>query len=115
MSCQTSICHGVSVEVAVAAQDALAYLADPKMIGRWAVLTRCRRTSPNFTKAFHFSMEPKHGSGLTVIRSVSSSIIMSVMLSGSCRGFPPESFPDRIMAGMPIIVSLPWAPGAPWT
>ena len=37
MSCQTSICHGVSVEVAVAAQDAFAYLADPKMVGRWAL------------------------------------------------------------------------------
>ena len=37
MSCQTSICHGVSVEVAVAARDAFAYLADPKMVGRWAL------------------------------------------------------------------------------
>ena len=37
MSCQNSICHGVSAEVAVAAQDAFAYLADPKMVGRWAL------------------------------------------------------------------------------
>jgi hypothetical protein len=37
MGNQNSICHGVSVEVAIAAQDAFAYLADPKMVGRWAL------------------------------------------------------------------------------
>ena len=37
MSSQNSICHGVSVEVAVPAQKAFAYLADPKMVGRWAL------------------------------------------------------------------------------
>ena len=37
MSNQSPICHGVSVEVAIAAQDAFAYLADPKMVGRWAL------------------------------------------------------------------------------
>ena len=37
MSIHSPICHGVSVEVAVAAQDAFGYLADPQMVGRWAL------------------------------------------------------------------------------
>lgn len=37
MSTHSPICHGVSVEVAVAAQDAFGYLADPQMVGRWAL------------------------------------------------------------------------------
>jgi hypothetical protein len=37
MSCRNSICHGVSVEVAVSAQVAFEYLADPHMVGRWAL------------------------------------------------------------------------------
>ena len=37
MNIHSPICHGVSAEVAVAAQDAFAYLADPQMVGRWAL------------------------------------------------------------------------------
>ena len=37
MNTHSPICHGVSVEVAVAAQDAFGYLADPQMVGRWAL------------------------------------------------------------------------------
>jgi hypothetical protein len=37
MNIHSPICHGVSVEVAVSAQDAFDYLADPLMVGRWAL------------------------------------------------------------------------------
>jgi hypothetical protein len=37
MNIHSSICHGVSIETAVAAPDAFDYLADPQMVGRWAL------------------------------------------------------------------------------
>jgi len=37
MNIYNPICHGVSAEVAVAAHDAYGYLADPQMVGRWAL------------------------------------------------------------------------------
>ena len=44
MSCQNALCHSVSVEVAVSAQVAFEYLADPHMVGRWAL--GCFNTLP---------------------------------------------------------------------
>lgn len=37
MKTHSQICHAVSVEVAVAAEDAFTYLADPQKVGRWAL------------------------------------------------------------------------------
>ena len=37
MDTHSQICHGVSVEVAVKAENAFHYLADPQKVGRWAL------------------------------------------------------------------------------
>jgi hypothetical protein len=44
MNTHSQICHGVSVEVAVAAENAFSYLADPLKVGRWAL--GCFNTQP---------------------------------------------------------------------
>ena len=44
MTTHSQICHCVSVEVAVAAENAFSYLADPQKVGRWAL--GCFNTQP---------------------------------------------------------------------